>query len=120
MSVSAADTVLPPRGCEVGHGVISGQPFPVAPPSHGLSARYGHICKYSLQIYPDAYIVILVPWDCAFPCHPKCLIIKSYKGLCARMREKRNVYRLLVGKPEGKRPLGRPRRRWIDNIKMDF
>jgi hypothetical protein len=33
------------------------------------------------------------------------------------MREKRNVYRFLVGKPEGKRPLGRPRRRWIDNIK---
>jgi hypothetical protein len=36
------------------------------------------------------------------------------------MREKRNVYRLLVRKPEGKRPLGRPRRRWIDNIKMDL
>jgi hypothetical protein len=34
------------------------------------------------------------------------------------MGEKRNVYRLLVGKPEGKRPLGRPRRRWINNIKM--
>jgi hypothetical protein len=34
------------------------------------------------------------------------------------MGEKRNVYRLLVGKPEGKRPLGRPRRRWIGNIKM--
>jgi hypothetical protein len=34
--------------------------------------------------------------------------------------EKRNVYRLLVGKPEGKRPLGRPRRRWIDNVKMDL
>jgi predicted small integral membrane protein len=33
---------------------------------------------------------------------------------------KRNVYRLLAGKPEGKRPLGRPRRRWIDNIKMDL
>jgi hypothetical protein len=33
--------------------------------------------------------------------------------------EKRNVYRLLAGKPEGKRPLGRPRRRWMDNIKMD-
>jgi hypothetical protein len=33
---------------------------------------------------------------------------------------KRNVYRLLVGKPEGKRPLGRPRRRWIDNIEMDL
>jgi hypothetical protein len=38
----------------------------------------------------------------------------------ARMGEKRNVYRLLVGKPEGKRPLGRPRRRWMDNINMDL
>jgi hypothetical protein len=38
----------------------------------------------------------------------------------ARMGEKRNVYRLRVGNPEGKRPLGRPRRRWIDNIKMDL
>jgi hypothetical protein len=36
------------------------------------------------------------------------------------MGEKRNVYRLLVGKPEGKRPLGRPRRRWIDKIKIDL
>jgi hypothetical protein len=36
------------------------------------------------------------------------------------MGEKRNVYRLFVGKPEGKRSLGRPRRRWIDNIKMEF
>jgi hypothetical protein len=34
------------------------------------------------------------------------------------MGEKRNAYILLVGKPEGKRPLGRPRRRWVDNIKM--
>jgi hypothetical protein len=34
--------------------------------------------------------------------------------------EKRNAYRILVGKPEGKRPLGRPRRRWVDNIKMDL
>jgi hypothetical protein len=38
----------------------------------------------------------------------------------ALMGEKRNVYRLLVGKPEGKRPLGSPKRRWIDNIKMDL
>jgi hypothetical protein len=35
------------------------------------------------------------------------------------MGEKSNVYRLLVGKPEGKKPLGRNRHRWIDNIKMD-
>jgi hypothetical protein len=49
-------------------------------------------------------------------------IIKSrrmrWAGHVARMGEKRN--RLLVGRPEGKRPLGRPRRRWIDNIKMDL
>jgi hypothetical protein len=36
------------------------------------------------------------------------------------MGEKRKVYKLLVGKPEGKRPLGRPRRRWIENTKMDL
>jgi hypothetical protein len=38
----------------------------------------------------------------------------------ARMGEKRNAYRLLEGKPEGKRPLGRLRRRWVDNIRMDL
>jgi hypothetical protein len=36
------------------------------------------------------------------------------------MGEKRNAYRILVGRPEGKRPIGRPRRRWVDNIKMDL
>jgi hypothetical protein len=41
-------------------------------------------------------------------------------GSCSTNGEKRNVYRLLVGKPEGKRPLGRPRRRWVDNIKLDL
>jgi hypothetical protein len=38
----------------------------------------------------------------------------------ARIGEKRNAYRLFVDNPEGKRPLGRPRRRWVDNIKMDI
>ena len=38
----------------------------------------------------------------------------------ARMGEGRGVHRVLVGKPEGKRPLGRPRRRWMDNIKRDL
>jgi hypothetical protein len=36
------------------------------------------------------------------------------------MGEKRNAYKILAGKPEGKRPLGRPRHRWVDNIKMDL
>jgi hypothetical protein len=36
------------------------------------------------------------------------------------MAEKRNAYRILVGKPEGERPLGRPRRRWVDNVKVDL
>jgi hypothetical protein len=51
-------------------------------------------------------------------------IIKSrrmrWAGHVAQMGEKRNAYRLLVGKPGGKRPLGRPRLRWVDNIKMDL
>jgi len=38
----------------------------------------------------------------------------------AHMGEERGVYRFLVGKPEGKRSLGRPRRRWVDNIRMDL
>jgi hypothetical protein len=38
----------------------------------------------------------------------------------ARREENRNAYRILVGKPKGKRPLGRPRPRWVDNITMDF
>jgi hypothetical protein len=37
-----------------------------------------------------------------------------------RMGAKRNSYRIMVGKPEGKRPQGRPRRRWVDNIKIDL
>jgi len=41
-------------------------------------------------------------------------------GACSAYGERRGGYRVLVGKPEGKRPLGRPRRRWEDNIKMDL
>jgi len=58
-------------------------------------------------------------------CSPNIVrVIKSRKmgwaGHLARMGERRSVYMVLVGKPEGKRPLWRPRRRWEDNIKMDF
>jgi len=44
----------------------------------------------------------------------------KWAGHVACMEERRGVYRVLVGKPEGKRPLGRPRRRWEDNIKRDL
>jgi len=43
-----------------------------------------------------------------------------WPGHVARMGEERGVYRVLVGKPEGRRPLGRPRRKWVDNIRMDL
>jgi hypothetical protein len=43
-----------------------------------------------------------------------------WAGHVARMGEKGNAYRLLVEKPEGRRPLGRPRQRWVDNIRMDL
>jgi hypothetical protein len=41
-------------------------------------------------------------------------------GACSTNGEKRSIYRIFVGKPEGKRPLGRPRRMWEDNIRMDL
>ena len=44
----------------------------------------------------------------------------GWAGHVARMGEERGVYRVLFGKPEGKRPLGRPRRRCVDNIRMDL
>jgi len=58
-------------------------------------------------------------------CSPNIIrVIKSrrmrWAGHVARMGEGRGVYRVLVGKPEGKRPLGRTRRRWENNIKMDL
>ena len=52
------------------------------------------------------------------------LVIKSrrmrWAGHVALMDEERGVYRVLVGKPEGKRPLGRHRRRWVNNVRMDL
>jgi len=58
-------------------------------------------------------------------CSPNIFRVKKsrrirWAGNVARMGERRGMYRVLVGKPEGKRPLGRPTRRWEDNIKMDL
>jgi hypothetical protein len=61
----------------------------------------------------DLYSLLNIVW-----------VVKSrrmrWAGHVARMGEDRGVHRVLVGKPEGKRPLGRPRRRWEDHIKMDL
>ena len=56
---------------------------------------------------------------------PKIVLVRKsrrmrWAGHVARMGEERGAYRVLVGKLEGKRPLGRPRRRWVDNIRMDL
>ena len=52
---------------------------------------------------------------CVFVCVCVCVCV------CApRMGEERGVYRVLLGKPEGRRQLGRPKRRWVDNIRMDL
>ena len=60
------------------------------------------------------------PPTCGFFKYKFCQLFEANEGHVARMGEGRGVYRVLVGKPEGKRPLGRPRRRWEDNIRMDL
>ena len=64
-----------------------------------------------------------VPDFCLLPCILLLLLLRRWMrwaGHVACMGKERGVYRVLVGKPEGKRPLGRPRRRWVDNIRMDL
>jgi hypothetical protein len=62
---------------------------------------------HNLYSWPNI-IIMIKPWRI------------RWAGNVARMGEKRNAYRILVGKPEGKRPLGKTRRRWVDNIKIDL
>jgi hypothetical protein len=60
------------------------------------------------KVYSSPNIIRMIKWGMRLAQH------------VARMGEKWNAYRILVGKPEGKSPLGRLRRRWVDNIKMDL
>jgi hypothetical protein len=53
-------------------------------------------------------------------CNQNHLVMDEMSRACSTHGEKRNAYRVLVGKPEGKRPLGRPRRWWEDNIRVDL
>ena len=61
------------------------------------------------DLYCSPNIVRVIKWR-----------IMRWAGHVVRMGEERGVFRVLVGKPEGRRPLGRPRRRWVDNIRMDL
>jgi len=61
------------------------------------------------DLYCSPNIVRVIKWR-----------IMRWAGHVARMGEDRGVYRVLVGKPEGKRPLGRPRSRWVDHIRIDL
>jgi hypothetical protein len=56
-------------------------------------------------------------WEGIYPSHKTNITLIIY---LINIYSKRNAYRILVGEPEGKRPLGRPRRKWEDNIKMDL
>jgi len=61
-------------------------------------------------MYFSCYYSLITPW-----CR---VLLEKLTGL--QLVKVREVYRVLVGKPEGRRPLGRPRRRWVDNIRMDL
>jgi hypothetical protein len=73
-----------------------------------------NVIKFNIHIGPIAKHLCLFSF----------LIFVKYSlrwaGHVTRIGETRNAYRILVGKPEGKSPLGRPRRRWVDHIKMDL
>jgi hypothetical protein len=83
------------------------------------------VCKIKPLRCKVVLLVVLRAWLNDLDCAPNIVrVIKSrrmrWAGHVAHMGERRDVYRVLVGKPEGKRPLGRPRRGWEDNIKMDL
>jgi hypothetical protein len=60
-----------------------------------------------IKLYPSTSIIRIMP-------------VIRYEGHIARIGAKTNAHRILVGKPEGKRPLGRPRRKWVGNIILDL
>jgi len=70
-------------------------------------------CRYHLS-------QILTNWTTYVTAYDFGTLRMRWTGHVARMGEDRGVYRVLMGKPEGRRPLGRPRRRWADNIRMDL
>ena len=72
------------------------------------------------RIFPNGFMSLLYSFIFSVYLNTILIISVKWAGHVVRMGEGRGVYRVLVGKPEGKRPLGRPRRRWEDNIRMDL
>jgi hypothetical protein len=72
-----------------------------------------------MYIVIEVYEILLVPLYIIISAGDK-INKNEMDGACSTDGEERGVYRVLVGKPEGKRPLGRPRRRWQDNLRMDL
>jgi hypothetical protein len=73
------------------------------------ASRYGDNCEYNEEVVADSRQRAVLP-----------RVLDVRLPSPHRMGAKRNAYRISVGKSEGKRPLGRPRRRWTNNIKMDL
>ena len=88
--------------------IMLGQEDPTVMSSHGVSSVMLGICFGGDCILLTQY------------CAGDKTRRMRWAGRVVHMGEERGVYRVLVGKPEGNRPLGRPRRRWVDNIRMDL
>jgi hypothetical protein len=80
------------------------------PNRHQVTGKWRKLPNAELHaLYSSPSIIRIIKWR-----------RMRWVGHVARMGEKRNGYKSLVGKPEGRRPLGRPRRRWVDNIRTQY
>ena len=92
------------------HTILSSTDQHFGPKTEGVTGEWRKLHNEELNdLHFSPSIVRLIKWR-----------RMRWAGHVARMEEGRGVHKVLVGKPEGKKPLGRPRRRWEDNIKMDL
>jgi hypothetical protein len=106
----------PTRGCcviggkNIHHRVHNSLGRIFGPKRHEATGEWRRLHNEELNdLYSSPNIIRVIKWR-----------RMRWAGHVARMGEKRGAYRILVGRPEGRRPLGRPRRRWEDNIKIDL
>ena len=109
--------------CLVCHKVSAATRYKRKPPAHVMKAHKesGRVTLLILNLGSGGASRFgrLIPWEHAQYSLYRTLGMR-WAGHVARMVQERGAYRVLVGKPEGKRPLERPRRRWVDNIRMDL